>query len=99
MSIDELVGLLNRVYGYDFKLNDDGSISYTLTMYDGICDPTIQKEDVQSLLEFDDSLEVAPVRINSSDYNEFLLRDNASIPSRFREARRSEYTDRDNHVV
>lgn len=97
MKIEELIDLLNRVYDFSFKATDSGGLVCTFKLSEEESVIVINPEDIGALLDCGDTLEVAPVRINKSDYNEFLLNDTSGGPFRFREPK--VFKDKENHLI
>ena len=97
MTITEFSILLKSVFDFDITCEDDGSISYTYKSLMG--EETsfiIGSEDVKRLLQYDDEIKSSPAHFITSNYCEFLLRDSAGMPYRYREPK--VYVDNDNHV-
>lgn len=97
MTITELTTFLKNVLDFNAKSEEDGSIFYTCKSYMGEESSfIISSEDVKSLLQCDDEIKSSPAHLITTDYCEFILRDTAGMPYRYRESK--VYEDNDNHV-
>ena len=97
MKIDELIDLFNRVYDFSFNITASGGLVYTVKYSEEESVFEINPEDVGVLLKYEDNLEVVPVRITKTDYNEFLLYDNSGIP--FLNRTTKLFEDKENHLT
>ncbi len=97
MTITELTTLLKNVLDFNVKSEEDGSIFFTCKSYMGEENSlVIGSEEVHRLLQYDDEIKSSPAYFITSDYCEFILRDSAGMPYRFRDPK--VYEDNDNHV-
>ena len=97
MTIDELIGLLNRVLNINAKTEDGESISFETTSYgSGKDEYIILKEGVDEMLGYGGSFEESPVCIRSARCCEFLLRDASKMMARSIDD--AEFHDSDNQI-
>lgn len=97
MTIDELIGLLNRVLNINAKVDEAESISFETSSYgSGKEKYTITKECVDEMLGYSGSFEESPVCIHSARCCEFLLRDASKMMAR--SIADAEYHDSDNLI-
>lgn len=98
MDVKDLEGLLSRVLKLDFKSDERGNILFTssdLWLKDKTY--TLTKDIVDEMLNYDDKLLEDPVRIQSSKYCEYLLKDSSKMQARFVET--NVYPDKDNQLT